>query len=141
MEAKPEIKKAWLIVLAAAAARPCAEPDEQGGTRLARFALWGAALERWPLPPDSLTFVQRLIGPNPPSWKNRLESLYSGRVKGGRLGLQAVMKELGLAERRGRKEQISVLFLDEADRWAGRLGASVPPALARRSVLSSSKDS
>jgi hypothetical protein len=51
------------------------------------------------------------------------------------------MKELGLAGRRGRKEQISLLFLDEADRWAGRLGASVPPALARRSVLSSSKDS
>ena len=62
-------------------------------------------------------------------------------MKGGRPGLQAVMKELGLAGRRGRKEQISLLFLDEADRWAGRLGASVPPALARRSVLSSSKDS
>lgn len=51
------------------------------------------------------------------------------------------MKALGLTGRRGRKEQISVLFPDAADRWAGRLGASVLPAFARRSVLSSSKDS
>lgn len=50
------------------------------------------------------------------------------------------MKALGLAGHRGRKEQISVLFLDEADRWAGRLGASVLRAFARRSVLSSNKD-
>lgn len=40
------------------------------------------------------------------------------------------MKALGLAAAfEGGKEQISLLFLDKADRWAGRLRSSVLPAL------------
>lgn len=65
--------------------------------------------------------------------------MYSGRERRqARLKRQALMKAPGLAGAfEGRKEQISLLFLDKADRWAGRLWLFCS---ARRSVHTSSND-
>lgn len=75
-------------------------------------------------PPASLTFVQRLIGLIPflEEWVG--ECVFWEGEEAGRLALKrrALMKARGLAGAfEGRKEQISLLFLDKADRWAGRL--------------------
>lgn len=92
------------------------------GSRLALLAVWDAALPRGPSP--------RLLDICPEiNWANPLLGRIGGRVcvrggRGGGLGLErrALMKALGLAAAfEGRKEQISLLFPDKADRWAGRL--------------------